>query len=234
MNATAILEKRTELGVSVELDGPDIICEPGSRIPDELKPEIRQHKQEIVGLLHRRAYKLHFPKGTPRKVEEQELIRRVEENGVVLLWSRTLRDFVAIYDTEADRTKVPPGFIAYSDKEVRVLFSDDMPDGSLRRVHDAKRAGADVTGAWKEECDSLEVILDNLRKGSRWLQKRHTTLHNNPDSVGLDIYTKGLDRWDGLEVTLRLAYVYADCIFGPGKRCPDDSQPVCSACASSK
>lgn len=231
MNATAILEKLTELGVSVELCGPDIICEPGSRIPDELRPEIREHKREIVGLLHRRTYRRHFCKGTPRETEEQELVRQVEENGIVLLWSRILKDFVAIYGTPADKAKVPPGFIAYSDKELRILFADDVPEGSLRRVHEAKRAGADITGAWKETGDSLDALLDTLRKGSRWLQKQHAALYDAPDSVDWDIYTRGLDKWDGMEATLRQAHGYTDCIFGPSKRCPEDAQPTCAACA---
>ena len=233
MKATAILEKLDELGIKVELDGTDIICEPSSKIPAELRPEIREHKSQIIALLHGRTYRLHFAKGTDPDIEYQELVRQVEEEGIVLLWSRTLKDFIAIFDMEADRSKVPAGFIPYSDKEVRILFSDDKPEGSLRRIHDAKRSGADITGAWQEANGSLEVTLLSLQKGSEWLRKQHAALYVDPKSVDLDIYTKGLDKWDSLEKTLRFAQGYTDCIFGSGKRCPEGSQPTCQTCACS-
>ena len=234
MNATAILEKLDELGVSIELDGPDIICTPGSKIPDELRPEIREHKREIIGLLHRRTYKRHFPKGTPLDIEYQELVRQVEENGVVLLWSRILKDFVAFYGTEADKAKVPAGFIPYSDRELTTLFAGDVSPEVLRRVHEAKHSGANVIGAWKEASGSPDVMLDSLRKGSEWLRKQHTALYDAPDSVNWDTYTKGLDKWDGLEAPLRQVHHYEGCVLGEGKRCPEDSQPVCQSCAGPK
>ena len=142
-----------------------------------------------------------------------------------------MKDFIAIFDRDADRSKVPAGFIAYSDKELRVLFADDVPEGALRQVHEAKRSGADVTGAWKEASDSLEAILDNLRKGHEWLRKQHNALYDNPGSVDLDQYTRGLDKWDGLEATLRQIHGYHGCVLGEGRRCPPDSQPTCSSCA---
>lgn len=231
MKATAILEKLTELGVRIELDGADIICEPGSKIPDALRPEIRQHKREIVGLLYRRTYRLHFPKGTPTDIEYQELIRQVEDTGIVLLWSRILKDFLAIYNTPEDKAKVPAGFISYSDRELRTLFAEDVSPGLLRRIHEAKKTGAEITGAWKETGDPLDALLDSLRKGSEWLRKQHNALFDDPGSVDLDRYTRGLDRWDGLEATLRQIHGYQGCILGEGKRCPDDAQPVCAACS---
>lgn len=230
MDATAILEKLNSLGVSVELDGPDIVCDPGDKIPDDMVPDIQEHKREIIGLLHRRVYNPQFPKGTDPDVEYQELVRQVKENGVVLLWSRTLKDFVAIHDTPADKAKVPPGFVGYSDKEVRILFSEDVSPKVLRRVHEAKRLGTDITGAFKEDSGSLEDLLDSLRKGSVWLREQHTALYETPGTVDLDRYTRGLDKFDRLEATLRLGHDYRGCILGEGKRCPDDSQPTCSAC----
>ena len=137
---------------------------------------------------------------------------------------------MAIYDTPADKAKVPPGFIAYSDKELRVLFSDDLAEGSLRRVHEAKRVGANITGVWNETGESQEALLATLQKGSRWLHGQHAALYGAPDSVDLDVYTKGLDRFDSLEANLRLAYGFEGCIFGPDKRCPEDAQPTCQAC----
>ena len=55
MNAAAVLEQLDRLGVSVQLDGPDLLLQPGSRVPPALLPELRACKGEIVAALsHRR------------------------------------------------------------------------------------------------------------------------------------------------------------------------------------
>lgn len=153
MEAAAILEKLDSLGVSVELDGLDIVCDPGDKIPDDMVPDIQEHKREIIGLLHGRTYRLRFAKGTDPAVEYQELVRQVEQKRIVLLWSRTLKDFIAIYDTPADKAKVPPGFMAYSDKELRILFADDESPVSMRLIHQAKKAGANIVGIQIEKTE---------------------------------------------------------------------------------
>lgn len=81
--------------------------------------------------------------------------------------------------------------------------------------------------------DSLDVILDSLRKGQEWLRVRHKALFDNPGIVDLDQYTRGLDKWDGLEAALRQIHGYERCVLGEGMRCPEDSQPTCSSCVGS-
>ena len=51
MDATAVLERLDRLGVSVQLDGPDLILRPGFRVPPELVGEVRAHKAQIVAAL---------------------------------------------------------------------------------------------------------------------------------------------------------------------------------------
>lgn len=233
MDANAILDKLDELGVSAELRGPDIVFKPMGKVPVDLIDDIRASKPQIIALLHGKTFRLQFPKGTDPKIEYQEIVRKVEEEGVVLIWSRVLKDFIGIYDRESDRSKVPAGFVPYSDKELRALYVDTISPGVLKRVHEAKRSGVKITGTFKEDAGSLEDLLDNLRKGSRWLAKQHVKLWDDPDSVDLDKYTAALDKWDSLEATLRLAHTYTACIFGEGKRCPEDAQPACQACANS-
>ena len=150
MSASEVMEKANKLGITLELSDGKVRYSPASKAPPDFIEMLRDNKEEIIGLLHRKTYRPRFPKGTSPDVEYEELVRQVEENGVVLLWSRVLKDFVAFYATDADRAKVPPGFVAYSDKELRILFTEDVPPRSLRRIHEAKRSGADITGAWKE------------------------------------------------------------------------------------
>ena len=56
----------------------------------------------------------------------------------------TLNDFVAFYKTEADRGKIPPGFVPYSDKELFELFGKNLSPRkhTLRLIHEAKKLGA--------------------------------------------------------------------------------------------
>ncbi len=51
MNATSILDKLNDSGVSVRLERSDIVCRPSNRIPLELKSYIREHKAELIDLL---------------------------------------------------------------------------------------------------------------------------------------------------------------------------------------
>jgi hypothetical protein len=151
MDATAILDELDRLGVTVELEGPDIICEPGDKIPEHLIPDIREQKQEIVRLLHRGYYRFRFDEGTSLEVEEREVVRQVEDIGIVLLWSSVLNDFIAIYRTMADKIKVPSGFIPYSHAEIEILFAKDLQERSLRHIHAAKRQGTKITSMRKDQ-----------------------------------------------------------------------------------
>ena len=51
MRATEILDTFKGLGITAYIKGDSLVCEPGSRLPSALKPEIRVHKAEIMALL---------------------------------------------------------------------------------------------------------------------------------------------------------------------------------------
>jgi len=51
MEATEILSTLKNLGVSARAEGHKLIVEPGSKVPQELIPEIRQRKAEILSLI---------------------------------------------------------------------------------------------------------------------------------------------------------------------------------------
>lgn len=151
MEAAAILEKLDDLGVTTKLDGLDIVFKPIDKIPVELIPDIRANKFQIISLLHGRIYRFRFPEGIPLEVEEQEIVRQVEEIGIVLLWSPVLNDFVAIINTGADRAKAPPGFVIYSNAEIAILVAEDLPERSMRLIHQAKMQGGAVISVQQDE-----------------------------------------------------------------------------------
>ena len=72
------------------------------------------------------------------------IVRQFEQDGVCLTFCTVLEDYVAFYKTDADRAKIPPGFVSYSNAEPRTLYGSDQPDLSLnvlRRIDAAKKTG---------------------------------------------------------------------------------------------
>jgi len=95
----------------------------------------------------REKYNLRYADAPADEQELLEIENRVLTKGYVLLWSNTLNDLVAFYKTEADREKIPPGFVPYSDQELRELFGEGkatLSPGTLRLIHEAKKLGAEV------------------------------------------------------------------------------------------
>ena len=89
---------------------------------------------------------LKYPDAPADEQELTEIENRLLTKGYVLLWSNTLNDFVAFYKTEADRGKIPPGFVPYSDKELFELFGKNSSPRkhTLRLIHEAKKLGGCV------------------------------------------------------------------------------------------
>jgi len=146
VEATAILNRLHSLGIGVTVSGDKLLLEPGSSVPKELFEELKAHKPEVLDLLKLRGYRLRYPGNQVTDQELTEIEARVERDGYVLLWSNALNDFVAFYKTEADRGKIPPGFVPYSDKELFELFGKNSSPRkhTLRLIHEAKKLGGCV------------------------------------------------------------------------------------------
>jgi len=141
LEAQAILDRLYSLGIEVTISRDKLQLEPGSRVPEELVEELKSHKQDII--LLEKGYRLRYPGNQVTDQELTEIEARVERDGYILLWSNALNDFMAFYKTEADREKIPPGFVPYSDKELFELFGKNLSPGkhTLRLIHEAKKLG---------------------------------------------------------------------------------------------
>ena len=53
METKEILEQLHDLGVSVQMNGPNVRLEPKSKVPDVLLDQVREHKPEIIQYLRR-------------------------------------------------------------------------------------------------------------------------------------------------------------------------------------
>ena len=92
-------------------------------------------------------YHLKYPDSHTTEQELREIAARVHKEGFVLLWSHVLKDFAAFYNTEADREKIPLGFVPYSKDELWGLFGEEKKYPSrqtLRLIHEAKKLGGCV------------------------------------------------------------------------------------------
>ena len=144
--------QRTGAKFELTPTGFNVLCEPGS-IPTELQSDLHRQKPEIISYLIQRRYEPVYPHQDQREDELKELVRRVEEEGYVLLWGEVLRDLVAFHRDDVDPATIPAGFVPYSDDELRYVFNADegepSPDG-LRLIHAAKKTGAIITNRRKE------------------------------------------------------------------------------------
>ena len=51
MDANAILDRLSNLGVTIRADGDKVLLQPGSKAPQDLKDAIRENKAAIMALL---------------------------------------------------------------------------------------------------------------------------------------------------------------------------------------
>lgn len=147
----AILHQLDELEVTVSLDDDRIRLRPASRVSHALAEEVRANKSDLLEYLRWRT--CNGKQGVAGPQELQDLERRVQSEGYVLLWSTLLEDTLALYRSAGDLPNIPPGFVPYSMEELGKLFGDDESAPSvsaLRRFHLAKKMGAVVTDARDE------------------------------------------------------------------------------------
>ena len=153
--ASDLIDKVQRTGAKFELTptGFNVRCAPGS-VPQEFQSDLRQHKPEILRHLIQRRYEPVYPHQDQRDDEMTELVRRVEEEGYVLLWCEVLRDLVAFHRNDVDPATIPAGFVPYSDDEVRHFSRGDgvsLSADALRLIHAAKRTGAVITDSTQDE-----------------------------------------------------------------------------------
>ena len=105
--ASDLIDKVQRTGAKFELTptGFNVRCAPGS-VPQEFQSDLRQHKPEILRHLIQRRYEPVYPHQDQRDDEMTELVRRVEEEGCVLLRCEVLRDLVPFHRDDVDLARL--------------------------------------------------------------------------------------------------------------------------------
>jgi len=160
MSVEALLAEVDFWNAIVTVDGDGLVLDVPEDFPDDLVQRVQEQKREVmdsvrsssIGWLKKR-YKRIYPEEGTGPGEITEIERLVGEKSISLTWSDVLQDFVAFYRTEADRPKIPPGFVAYSDAELCCLFGLEQPDVSastLQLIHVTKKMGMRITGSFTD------------------------------------------------------------------------------------
>ena len=150
-----LVEQAKAMGATFELttNGVKVRRREGP-LPSDLLEELRRHKDDIRAGLVNHLYTFENPNTRQREEELEELVRRVEEEGYVLLWCEVVQDLVAFHRSDVDPAAIPAGFVPYSDDELHDMFGDDgvkrSPD-ALRLIHAAKRSGVAMPGSAEDE-----------------------------------------------------------------------------------
>lgn len=163
MNALDVIQRANELGLTLSVSDEKIQFRPKSAAPVDFVDELRRNKDEVLDYLRQRAkrslsqcYEQRFQSEDIIDDELAEFERRVEAEGVVLCHSELLNDFIAFHCDDVDPATIPAGFVSYSDRELRELFGPNKPAMSanaLRRIHAAKKTGANIISNQPEESE---------------------------------------------------------------------------------
>lgn len=117
-----------------------------------------------------------------------------------------------------------PGFYAGA------VVSEVSPTTGLRvlRVGVAAKEYVAMTNTKRND---LPKTLSRLRKGSQWLTDAHKAwAEGSPEAQADERFSVCLAEWDNLERTLHQCAGYEHCIYGVGKRCPDEAPLSCDPC----
>ena len=102
--AIHILERLEALGVSISIDGSELVMRPGSKVPVEIGDDVRQHKTEVLDYIRREA---------PASESEPWMLREWRRVSIPD-WQRILLESIA----EGDRRR--EGYARWMLREVLV------------------------------------------------------------------------------------------------------------------
>ena len=131
-------------------------------LPTRILLQLREHRFDVLHLLRQ------DETGEVPGIDEQmvsdphldevavqgQMAKRMRDDGIVLLYSQVLKDYIAFHCDNFDHAFIPPGFVPYGEAELYLLFGHQQPDvapGTLWLIHAAKKSGARLKNIYPEQ-----------------------------------------------------------------------------------
>lgn len=206
MGVTTVLERLEIAGVSVDVDGSELLLRPSSSVPLSLIPEIRIRKAEIIAAVEGRAPRYEKNVACHNVVSSGE--RAIEEAEI----GRGRRTLACLCDNPIPRLN-PQCPLCQS---ITCAQCDQCT--SYRRGWNPGWIEPDMLDM------PLPELLGRLRSGQRWLQGK-----DEEEYTG-ELFGKMLAVWDEIEVVVRHVHDFKGCIHGNDSSCPEDAPVRCCAC----
>ena len=141
-DVASLIRELTARGVTITVDGLDLVLRPARAVPTGLLSEVRRRKSEILTYLIAQGYRRVFCGKGPDVDELDEIKHRLDSEGYVLCRSEVLDDDIAFHRDDVDSTTIPSGFVPYSSAELLKLFPPEQAIISikaLKTIHAAKK-----------------------------------------------------------------------------------------------
>jgi hypothetical protein len=135
-----LIDEYRRRGVAFAVDGDKLrVTAPAGTLTPVDRARLAEAKPLILAELRRMEYARRFRDQGPSVNEATAILIAVEREGICLTYCTALGDCVAFVASDADRRRVPPGFVVYTIDEIEMVY--DVPVEKLRLIHAAKRAG---------------------------------------------------------------------------------------------
>ena len=142
MNAHDIINQCREYKAVLIPEGDKLKVSAPTPLPDDLRAELREYKQDIIRLLTKPKLVNNTPQWNAESVN-----KAVKREGYCLFWSEYFGDLVAFIKEGVYREHIPAGVAVYTLKEITMLFDKRAPvlsDNELRLIHETKKHNGNV------------------------------------------------------------------------------------------
>ena len=216
MTAVDVLDELAALGITATAAGQKLFLTPGSKVPQELLAEVKTHKNELLELVTApKSIDLPFPIGYGG-LPAEEVAKAEFQN-----------DRLGITDPVDRKLNVLIWFWCH----YRDRGQADMMGQMKCAYWELRSADPSIQRLVSIDGQSLDGLLQRLRKGHEWLAKEPGLwLEASPEAAADRSYVKALAAWGELEEDARQEHCYQGCIWGEGEQCPSSGPIFCQAC----
>ena len=244
MTATELLTKLQAEGISVSVDGADLVLK-GKRsvLTAEVKEALREQKPQIIDLLSANPCSCPESRGAagcgPDYPKCASPGKKMNKEQLALPFPMGYGGLDSVQVEIAERDNVKKGIVDPVNQRLAVIFSladyyqkigDLALAQKLKTAYQELRSQAtDVVVLVKLGDSDEATLLTGLRKGQQWLTEFNDELEPD-DKEGAAKLQNSLDRWVAMEEQLRLRHGFTGCIRSDDQQYPVAALVSCEHC----